>query len=385
MHRGVSFLFLATVLSLHAQSPSPAVARESAALPAGRVTGHVFCADTHAPARQAKISLVPLPEDNDKLLDLLRGARARGQGYTDLNGAFVIDHVLPGTYAIEVELAGYLDPMSGIDLSDWEDLGPEIQQHLRSTGVTIHGNDSASLDVELTRGAAISGELLFDDGTPSAGVMVQAIPSQTSAEHKRGGTLILRAAYTDDRGKFRIAGVPPGEYWVIAGMLQPNVFVRDGAQEVTFYLNMQQIYAPGTFRKKEASTVKIAGSDDMGNVTITIPTRGMHLVRGSVVRQADGIPVAHGAVQLIDADDRVFSRSAHIAPDGSFEITFVPSGTYRLRVDGAFDATEASGSQPSKVSHEYGPVEEEVTVSTNDVGGITLQVPEKQTTLSFQH
>ncbi|WP_263417874.1 carboxypeptidase-like regulatory domain-containing protein [Terriglobus albidus] len=168
-------------------------------------------------------------------------------------------------------------------------------------------------------------------------------------------------------------------------MVQTNVFARDTAQEVSLSLNTQQLYAPGTFHKKESSTFKIVGSEEMGGIAITIPTRGMHLVRGSVVRQADGIPVAHGAVHLIDASDRAFTRNGHIAPDGSFEIAFVPSGTYRLRVDGAFDATEASGTQPPKVSHEYGPAEEEVTVSTNDISGITLQVAEKKTTLSFGH
>ncbi|QEE30135.1 carboxypeptidase regulatory-like domain-containing protein [Terriglobus albidus] len=380
-----SFLFLTTALSLHAQSPAPAVGRENTALPAGRVTGHIFCADTHAPARQAKISLVPLPEENGKSADLLRRGRGRGEGFSDLNGAFVIDHASPGTYAVQVELTGYLDPMSGIDLSDWESLEPEVQRHLRATGVTIRGGEVVALDVELMRGAAISGQILYDDGAPAADVSVQAVSSPTSANRTRTGERSLPAVSTDDQGKFRIAGVPPGEYRVIAGMVQANVFARDTAQAVSLYLNTQQLYAPGTFHKKEASTFKIVGSEEMGGVAITIPTRGLHLVRGSVVRQTDGIPVVHGAVQLTDASDRSFSRNADITPDGSFVIAFVPSGTYRLRVDGAFDATDASGSQPPKVSREYGPVEEEVTVSTNDVSGITLQVPEKQTTLSFQH
>ncbi|WP_263417875.1 carboxypeptidase-like regulatory domain-containing protein [Terriglobus albidus] len=215
MHRA-SFLFLTTVLSLHAQSPAPAVPRESAALPAGRVTGHVFCADTHAPARQARISLVPLPEENSKPADLLRRGRGRGEGFSDLNGSFIIDHVSPGTYAIQVELTGYLDPMSGVDLSDWESLEPEVQRHLRSTGVTIRGGEAAALDVELMRGAVISGQILYDDGAPAADVRVQAVSSQTSADRTRRGENSLPAVSTDDQGRFRIAGVPPGEYRVVA-------------------------------------------------------------------------------------------------------------------------------------------------------------------------
>jgi len=380
MHR-VSFLFLTAVISLPAQSPAPPVARESATLPAGRVTGHIFCADTHTPARQARISLVPLPEENSKSADLLRRGRGRGEGFSDLNGAFIIDHVAPGTYAVQVGLTGYLDPMSGIDLSDWESLEPEVQRHLRSTGVTIRGAEAVALDVELMRGAAISGQVLYDDGAPAADVRVQAVSSQTSADRRWNGENAMPDVATDDQGRFRIAGVPPGEYRVVAGMVQTNVFVRDTAQAISLYLSTQQLYAPGTFHKKEASIFKIVGSEDMGGVVITIPTRGMHLVRGSVVRQADGVPVGHGAVQLTDANDRAFSRNADVGPDGSFEVAFVPPGTYRLRVDSAFDVVESS----PKVPHEYGSAEEEIIVSTNDVGGVTLQVPEKQTTLSFQH
>lgn len=271
--------------------------------------------------------------------------------------------------------------MSGIDLSDWESLEPEVQRHLRSTGVTIRGGEAAALDVELMRGAAISGQILYDDGAPAADVRVQAVSSQPSADRTQRGESSLPAVPTDDQGRFRIAGVPPGEYRIIAGMVQTNVFVRDTAQAISLYLSTQQLYAPGTFHKKEAATFKVAGSEEMGGVVITIPTHGMHLVRGSVVRQADGVPVGHGAVQLTDASDRAFSRNADIAPDGSFEIAFVPSGTYRLRVDGAFDVAESSPRNP----HEYGSAEEEIVVSTNDVGGITLQVPEKPASLSFTH
>jgi hypothetical protein len=345
------------------------------------VTGHIFCADTHAPARQARISLVPLPEENGKPADLLRRGRGRGEGFSDLNGVFIIDHVAPGTYAVQVGLTGYLDPMSGFDLSDWESLDPEVQRHLRSTGVTIRGAEAVALDVELMRGGAISGQILYDDGTPAADIGVEAVSSSSATDRRRTGESTLPAVSTDDQGKFRIAGIPPGEYRVIAGMVQANYFVRDTAQAVGLYLNTQQLYAPGTFHKKEAATFKIVGSEEMGGVAISIPTHGMHFVRGSVVRQADGVPVAHGAVQLTDANDRAFSRNADIAADGSFEIAFVPSGTYRLRADGAFDVAESS----PKVPHEYGAAEEEVTVSTNDVGGVTLQLPEKPAPLSFTH
>ncbi|WP_187143077.1 MSCRAMM family protein [Terriglobus albidus] len=380
---------LAIAVSMPAQQAPQVQMTQSQSVPSGSVSGHIVCADTHAPARFARVSLSRLRDAGSDIRQVgVIFSGGGGQMTTDLDGFFAISHVAPGTYALRVDLPGYLDPMSSVDLQDWMSSDPQKQDRLRSSlsTVTVNGSETANVDVSLERGAAISGKVLFDDGSPAAGVTMHVIDasivSLPGAGNRGPGRMLPGRLYnTDDHGAFRILSLPPGEYLVATSVsIQRAVIGSVGGSLTRTISNPQTVYAPGSFRKKSADIIKVSGTDEKSGITITIPTRGMHFVAGTVIQQANGMPVSGGNVQMVDADDPTFMLNGQIAPDGSFRIDFVAAGQYTLRVTSAFDMPERnhqnggfSGSE--RVSHYYGTTEQTLIVASGDSTGITLQVP----------
>lgn len=78
-------------LAVAAQSTSPKPAT-------GSVTGHVYCADTNAPARMARVQLESVKDAEQRLASHPSPSSAMlvgGSVQTALDGTFVISNVLP--------------------------------------------------------------------------------------------------------------------------------------------------------------------------------------------------------------------------------------------------------------------------------------------------
>ena len=180
---------------------------------------------------------------------------------------------------------------------------------------------------------------------------------------------------TDDHGAFRILSLPPGEYVVTTSINIQRVIVGSSGPGGRSVSNTQTVYAPGSFRKKNADIIKVSGTDEKSGITITIPTRGLHFVAGTVIQQENGMPVTGGNVQMVDEDDPTLMLNGQIATDGSFRIDFVTPGQYTLRVTNAFERPQMDGTAPHRISHHYGTTQASVIVASGDATGITLQVP----------
>lgn len=137
----------------------------------GSVVGHVYCADTNAPARFARVTIEPI-EDFVHGVDIrpLAGRiPSTTLAETRADGSFSIENVIPGTYYILAELAGYLSPLAEFtseEIMEPTDLGEKrIRAALQQ--VTVVRNQASRMDFRIERGAAISGRALYDDGGPS--------------------------------------------------------------------------------------------------------------------------------------------------------------------------------------------------------------------------
>ena len=95
----------------------------------GTLTGHVYCADTNAPARMATVQLKPVKD-----VEARSGAHphstsdepASGVVQTTLDGSFAIPNVVPGSYYVVVTAAGYLLPRDhNEDDEDTDDAEPK--------------------------------------------------------------------------------------------------------------------------------------------------------------------------------------------------------------------------------------------------------------------
>lgn len=75
------------------------------------------------------------------------------------------------------------------------------------------------------QGAVLSGEVRLPNGSPAAGVRVAALEAQVLADGDPAEASVLSGlAVTDANGRFRLEGIPPGRYFIVAGALNNLVY-----------------------------------------------------------------------------------------------------------------------------------------------------------------
>ena len=194
--------------------PTLAFAQSSTPRPEdlGTVTGHITCADTQRPARNAGVELVPIKPADDSDYEALSDRWGKyGPIHTDLDGAYTLTDVPPGQYYLRIDLTGYATPISRFSTDELRSPAREIQQRIQRELqiITVTPNSTTRADATLRRGASISGTILYDDGSPTISINVQLFRRDASGELRPAFT---QNTSTDSHGRFTIESLTPGEY-----------------------------------------------------------------------------------------------------------------------------------------------------------------------------
>jgi carboxypeptidase family protein len=291
-------LFLACV-DLTAQAPQ-----------AGRLTGLVVDQVTGAPIVRARIAVT------------IR-AGAQFETTTDQDGRYTFTGLEPGPYRISVQRVGYATPAS--------DQLPAL--------VVAAGKTLAAYTIALQRTAAIAGRILDPFGDPLQDVIVRAVKraagTPPTALHQ--GDPLAQGVRTNDLGEFRVFGLSPGEYSLLA---TPQPFSLATAQVAA---TMQpSTYYPGVIDPAAAEVLTIAAGQ-----TLTIELRlvaAMTYTVTGVVLDESGAPMA-GLTVTLRGDPQAtgvflgMRASADTDDTGRFVIEGVPSGAYFAAGSG-FDPVE---------------------------------------------
>lgn len=291
---------LAVILALLLQAPAAPRAAEPGA---GVIRGRVTAADTGKPLKRATVRL-----------QVLSGPDVRLTASTNSLGAFELVNVPSGQYLVVVMRAGYLDQQYG-------------QKRANERGATVDVGAGATvekIDVALPRGGVLAGHLLDDRGEAYQGAEVMALRA-AYLNGKRTYT-IGRGTSTDDIGQFRIAGLAPGSYLLVAisnetwrtdakatvgfgSTYYPGVSV-DAAQPIVLAPGQQRLDLDFSLRAAPAVTV----SGQMQSETGTLrPNAGV-----SLWYQFGSGSLTYGI------------RNARAAADGTFAFKDVTEGAYQL-------------------------------------------------------
>jgi hypothetical protein len=394
------------------------------------VSGHVFCADTNAPARFAKVLLKsaapshagedmmksitdsmtkatgksgtpPKPQTEEQKKAMAAASKGMNQ-LTDmlnsstvgLDGTYSFAGVKPGTYYVHAIFAGYIDPFSQFSDEDFASTDPAVRARLAQLAtVTVTGTDSAHADLRLERGAAVSGRILYDDGSPAVGWTLSVIKPKSvddpadAAAAAMGPALAMmgigQLSKTDDRGRFRIAGLAPGEYALRASLAATPTGISaanmgDGGTGINL-----AVYTGDTFTRADAKSIKLGGGDELTGADIVVPSHKLHNISGHVVAKDDGHTLNVGTVGLTVKDNPATHLTAAIRDDGSFHFEDLPGNiTYTLTVADAADGRNDGPpnnfmgiSMPNpEILHKYGADTTTVLLTDTDVDSITLHV-----------
>jgi len=259
------------------------------------------------------------------------------QAVTDQDGRYVFERLRPGAYTVAVEKTGYAVP-----------IGPLNARRVEvAAGQSIDG-----VDLHLEKGAVIAGRVLDPAGEPLADARVTAMRRVPSP----GGSPRLmpapgQAQQTNDLGEFRIASLPPGEYYVAATPRRASMLgaaaatgpARDAGSART---TIATTFYPGTPDQATAQPVAVAAGAEVGNIVFTMQSVPSFRVSGIVIDE-QGAPVADAMVTLMgDPRSGTFMGpvgGTRTQANGRFDIDEVPAGSYRVNASVMITFNNAGG------------------------------------------
>ena len=325
----------------------------------------------------------------DALASLLSATNA------GLDGTYRIAGVKPGTYYVHAQVPGYVDPYVQFSPEDFSSTDPATRARIAALPVVRIGSeaDSASVTLHLQRGGAVSGRVSFDDGSPAPGWAVWALhagelgeadlvlsPGLQSTSAKEMGKPV---AVTDDRGVFRIAGLPDGQYDLRADMgALPRGLTGSDAGLAGSGVRIA-VYSGNGLIASGVKPIEVHQGEERADADLVIPMGSLHTLAGRVTAAEDAHPLNMGTVLLSTKQDSHLQAKAPVRRDGTFEFEDLPGNvTYTLVLDEAADAAYAPDKESlfginvalGKPTRKYAHATQDVMLGGTDNMGVQFQM-----------
>jgi hypothetical protein len=347
--------------------------------PTGTVIGRVICSDTQRPARFAQVVLRQVPSGDGTGSGSGTGIGSGQAGSvteTALDGSFVAAGVGPGDYYVAANAQGYV--AERLLVQSEVNAGMSVAEIVAKLPVVhVTANGVASVTVTMDRGGTVGGELQWEDGSPATGVVVTVVstaPAQDLPQALQGVPFYgTPSGLTDDRGRFRMTGLPAGSYVVRASLRGPAATSSGGYGDLRIHPSSTiTVYSPGVFRETEAKPVTVKMGEERDDLRMVINLSSLRTVSGHV-GVASGPGVTGGRVSLSDPNDKTIRLGGMIALNGDFAVGYVPQGTYTMQVSAGGPEFGGRGRQSGGAAAvRYQPVTQTVVVGDTDVTGVSI-------------
>ena len=244
---------------------------------------------------------------------------------TDGNGQFRITGLTAGRYFAIPQAPGYITP---------GEMYPNMMQG--KTLIVAEGDNIEKLEIELIRGSVITGRVTGSNGRPLVEERVELtkLESNNTSRPVQSGYMQMNQT-TDDRGIYRIYGLPAGRYLVSVGFAQGGRIMGGGG---SLY---QKTYHPDVTDQSQAKAVEVGEGDEVTGVDISVgEAKKTYSIFGRVINAENGRPVVGASIglgTLSPEGTRLAGWGGYGVRsnmNGEFQISNVASGRYA-----AFTAT----------------------------------------------
>jgi hypothetical protein len=219
-------------------------------------------------------------------------------------------------------------------------------------------------DIELRPGGVITGRVVDADGQP---LIQERVHLYNASERERNYPFYLPYGFnqeTDDRGVYRLFGVPPGRYIVAAGVDTRTPFPRLTGGPSYYPMT----YHPDVTDAAKATIVEVSAGSEATGVDIAVgkPVRA-YSASGRIIDAVTGKPVA-GMMYGYGAID---PQSGLITSSTSTSSTTNAGGEFRI--DGVVPGRYAAFANPGNDSELYSELAR-FAVTDSDVTGLVVKV-----------
>jgi hypothetical protein len=254
----------------------------------GTVAGRITIAGK--PAANVSVGLTPDPP-------ITMRERFSISGTTDADGHFQLTPVPAGRYRVMAYAPAFYHESDGSSFG-------------QGKLVTLaEGETVDDLTIPLRRGGVITGRLTDQTGRPMIQEHINLYRINPRGEKNEYSMSNYNISQTDDRGVYRIYGLPPGRYLVSAGT--PT---RQGAARIGFGNSYYaQSYYPGVSDETKANEVEVTEGGEASGIDITLGgterayTVTLRLTAADSSKPVAGIHCGYGA---LDPGGRYIGSSA---------------------------------------------------------------------------
>lgn len=233
---------------------------------------------------------------------------------TDQEGRYQLTSIPEGSYSVHPLMLAYVEANQGGEPRSASQIALE-------EGESVDG-----IDFSLVPGGVITGRVVDADNRPIIGAHVQMIPVDETYGFYNFSIMLG----TDDRGVYRIFGLPAGRYQVAIG--EDENRMRHGAGH-NYYV---RTYHPDAKEKSNATVIEVRPGSEVTGVDITVGRIAKtYTVTGRVVDAISGkpmanVPVGYGSFSKDEKGTQSYSYSDNQRTDsnGGFRLTGIGKGDY---------------------------------------------------------
>jgi hypothetical protein len=209
------------------------------------------------------------------------GSQARAsliQGQTDDNGVYKITGLSAGRYRITASMNRFIMNPDQALVQEWT---------LLNIG---EGENIENLELELKRGGVITGRVTCAN-RPLVEETVQLLRLDQNGKPRNFMYDFIIMGRTDDRGRYRIYGLPEGRYLAGVGISRLEGFNLNGAGLVS--PNLRSTFHPDVAEQSEAKVIEVADGSETADVDIAVAEANKtYSIYGRVISAEDGQPVS---------------------------------------------------------------------------------------------
>ena len=255
-------------------SASPGVFGQAQKPPSAQISGRVMIGDKPA----ADVPVVAYPSDTNQSFHSL------AQSTTDADGRYTLSGLPSGQIGVSA-----VAPTFSLTDSSIDQMGRSGKSVNLSEGESVSG-----IDFSLASGVVITGRITDAEGKPVIGVSVSIYDTDKNTPVFRFGGADPTMFQTDDRGIYRVYGIPAGKYIVSAGQSSDSGSIFTGG------LKYPLTYHPNVTERTRAKVIELSSGGESTGVDIQLGVPGQSFyVRGKFIDADTGQPVSNQAVAFM--------------------------------------------------------------------------------------